>query len=132
MSGETPTEQARRIANHLLTLLPEPTRTQLVTQARAAGITWLGPTPVVYDDDEVLPPGEAAALVHRRPGDLRQWVAMGVLVRQGGGGYRVRDVYAAQAAIRARRTHRRHHPPMNDTGGAATGLPTESPPFETP
>jgi hypothetical protein len=103
--GDTPTERARRIANSLLALLPDDERPMWAARAHALGETWLGETLLRWSVDDVVTPGEAAALVHRSTADLRKWVQRGVLARTGKG-YRVGDVIDASAAVRASRATR--------------------------
>ena len=103
--GDTPTERARRIANSLLMLLPADERPVWTARAHAIGETWLGETLVRWTADDVVPPGEAARLVHRTTADLRKWVQTGLLKRIGRG-YRVGDVLDASAQASQRRTTR--------------------------
>lgn len=103
--GDTPTERARRIANSLLMLLPADERPVWTARAHAIGETWLGETLVRWTADDVVPPGEAARLVHKTTADLRKWVQMGLLKRSGSG-YRVGDVLDAAATAQQRRAAR--------------------------
>lgn len=103
---ETPTEEARRVANYFLTLLPHEVQTLQIQRAQVAGYSWVGAVVVDVAADDVLGPSDAARLVHATSDMLRSWVRMGVLTRTGSG-YRVADVYAAQAAVTVRRQTRR-------------------------
>lgn len=103
--GDTATERARRIANSLLALLPEQERAVWTARAHAVGETWLDRNLQRWTVDDVVPPREAAGLVHATPAHLRSWVRMGVLVRTGSG-YRVGDVLDAAAAVHRRRRTR--------------------------
>lgn len=103
--GDTPTERARRIANSLLMLLPADERPVWTARAHAIGETWLGETLVRWTADDVVPPGDAARLVHRTTADLRRWVHDGLLKRVGRG-YRVGDVLDAAAGAHQRRATR--------------------------
>jgi len=100
--GDTATERARRIANSLLRLLPEDEQLTWVARAHAVGETWLGANLQRWTVDDVVPPREAAGLVHVTPAHLRAWVRMGVL-RRTGSGYRVGDVLDASAELHRRR-----------------------------
>ena len=80
--GDTPTERARRIANSLLALLPDQERDHAIRQARAVGETWLGRNLLRWTNDDVIPPGEAAGLVHATP-DLLCSCARGVATASG-------------------------------------------------
>lgn len=103
--GDTPTERARRIANSLLALLPEDERPVWAARAHALGETWLGDTLIRWSADDVVSPGEAAAIVHRTTADLRKWVQRDYLSRVGKG-YRVGDVIDAARSVRERRASR--------------------------
>lgn len=104
--GDTPVERARRIANSLLALLPAPERPMWAARAHALGETWLGEDLLRWTPDDVVTPAEAARLVHRTTADLRKWVQMGVLERNGTG-YRVSEVLDAAAEVRRLRSTRR-------------------------
>lgn len=73
VSGETAVEEARRIANHLLALLPSDARDRLTAQAQAAGMRWLGSSVLVYDDDRAVPTRVAAELVGVPESTVRRW-----------------------------------------------------------
>lgn len=103
--GESSTERARRIANSLLALLPEEERAIWAARAHAVGETWLGASLQRWTVDDVIPPREAAGLVHVTPAHLRSWIRMGVL-RRTGTGYRVKDVLDASAELHRRRQTR--------------------------
>lgn len=105
-----PAERARRIANTLLALLPDAEQETMRARAHAIGETWLGESLLRWTVDDVLPPREAAAVVHATPDKLRSWVHMGVLARVGRG-YRVGDVLDAAAEVR-RRAQSRRRPPL--------------------
>ena len=72
-TGETAVEEARRIANHLLALLPADARDRLTAQAHAAGMRWLGSSVVVYDDDRAVTTRVAAELVSVPESTIRRW-----------------------------------------------------------
>ena len=104
--GETPTEEARRIANFFLTMLPHDVQTQQIQRAQVAGYTWVGVATITVTGDDVLRPGDAARLVHVTTATLRKWVQARILSRTGSG-YRVDDLYEAQATMVERRMTRR-------------------------
>ncbi len=103
--GDTPVERARRIANSLLALLPAEDRPVWVARAHSVGEKWLGESLVRWTANDIVSPAEAARLVHRTPADLRKWIQMGVLARNGTG-YRVGDVLDAAAEVQRRRRTR--------------------------
>lgn len=103
--GDTTTQRARRIANSLLALLPAEERPVWAARAHALGETWLGESLLRWTADDVVKPAEAAQLVHRTTADLRNWVRIGVLGRNGNG-YRVGDVLDASAEIQRRHAAR--------------------------
>jgi hypothetical protein len=107
--GDTPTDRARRIANTLLALLPDDERARMTARAHALGETWLGTDLLRFTTDDLLPPRDAAAIVHATPDKLRSWVRMGVLARVGRC-YRVGDVLDAAAEVRRRAARRRTSP----------------------
>jgi hypothetical protein len=96
--GDTTTERARRVANSLLALLPPDEAAIHIATAHRLGETWLGADLQRWMIDDVVPPSEAAGLVHATPAHLRSWVRMGVLTRTGRG-YRVGDVLDASAKV---------------------------------
>lgn len=103
--GETPTEEARRIANHFLTMLPNEVQTLQIQRAQIAGYDWVGVAIVTVTGDDVLRPSDAGRLIHVTAATLRKWVQGGVIARTGRG-YRVDDLYAAKAAMIERRMTR--------------------------
>jgi hypothetical protein len=102
---ETPTEEARRVANFFLTLLPADEQARQTQRAHAGGYSWIGAAVVHVTGDDILMPSDAARLVHATADILRGWVRLGVLERTGRG-YLVKDVYAAKATIVERRATR--------------------------
>lgn len=104
--GDNATERARRIANSLLALLPAEERPVWTARAHELGETWLGETLLRWTADDVVTPREAAALIGRTTADLRWWVHIGTLKRNGKG-YRVGDVLDASHTMRTRRAAKR-------------------------
>ena len=102
--GDTPTERARRIANSLLALLPEPERDTWTAQAHAVGETWLGATLLRWSADDIITTAEAAELIHVGASTIRKWHSAGQLHAQARGRYRVGDVLDCAAARRRART----------------------------
>jgi len=95
------------VAYWLLLMLPEDERPAVVAGVHRLGETWLGERLVTWTDDDVVAPGEAAAMVAVTPDILRNWVRLGEL-RRTGSGYRARDVLDAAAAVRRRRAVRKN------------------------
>lgn len=99
--GDTPTERARRIANSLLALLPEPDRGAAIAQARAVGESWLGANLLRWDKSDVITTAEAAELLHVGAATIRKWHSLGYLPNHLG--RRGRYVVAAVLDCAARR-----------------------------
>lgn len=102
----TPTERARRIANTLLSMLPDEDQQIMIARAHAVGETWLGSTLLTYTDDSVVTTAEAAAIVYVGPSTIRKWHSLGFLRSVDRGKYVVADVVDAAAAVRNRRNTR--------------------------
>lgn len=68
-----PVERARRIANTLLTLLPEAERHLWAQRAHAVGETWLGDSLVTYTEDQAITTREAARLLCVSEDVIRRW-----------------------------------------------------------
>ena len=77
--GDTPCERARRVANSLLALLPEPDRAAAILQARAVGETWLGPDLLRWDVNDLVTTNQAAEILHVNPSTIRKWHSRGWL-----------------------------------------------------
>lgn len=106
--GDTPTERARRIANSLLALLPDPDdREHWRRRAHELGETWLGADLVRWEPDDIVSTEDAAHLVHVSPSAIRKWHSAGRLANVARGRYRVADVLDCAAEMRSRRVHRR-------------------------
>lgn len=117
--GDTPTERARRIANSLVALLPEPDRTLMIAKAHALGETWLGSSLVVHEPDETITTRDAAAMLCVGEDTIRAWATRAhpddptrpLLARVGWRGgfrtYKVADLLDAARLIRTARAERR-------------------------
>ncbi len=106
--SDTPTERARRIANNLLNLLPDPKEREFFRdKAHALGETWLGYNELAQDREDTVTTAEAAALVHVGPPTIRKWHSEGDLPHVARGRYRVGDVQDCAAEMKRRRAARR-------------------------
>ena len=103
--GDTPLERARRIANSLLALLPDPDeRAGYIAIARRFGETWLGESLVLHDDTDIVTTAEAADIAYVRPGTIRRWHSEGALSAHTRGRYvvaAVRECAEAKRKLRA-------------------------------
>jgi hypothetical protein len=105
--GETPLERARRIANSLLALMPDPDeRAGYIAIARRYGETWLGENLILHDDTDVVSTAEAADIAYVRPGTIRRWHFEGFLPSIGRGRYVVSAVRACAETKRQMRATR--------------------------
>ena len=112
---DTALERARRIANSLLSLLPEAERGVWTARAHALGETWLGERLVTYTPDQALDTHRAADLAGVPEYEIRRWAcrrhpedpARSLLPRAGRQGrqqtYLARNVLDAAAAVRRTR-----------------------------
>ena len=117
--GDTTRDRARRIANSLLSLVPEQQRDAIVSQAHRYGETWLGHDEVTADPDSYVSGADAADLVAVSPATIRQWAATehpgvpGRMLlprgpfRQRERTYLVRDVLSAAGTVRRARHAKR-------------------------
>lgn len=106
--GDTALDRARRIANSLLVLLPEPDREQHVATAHQLGETWLGGDLLRWTVDDIVSTAVAAGIVHVQPPTIRKWHSERCgLPNCGRGRYRVGDVLDYAALKRARRVEQR-------------------------
>lgn len=102
--GDTALDRARRIANSLLALLPEPERERHRATAHQLGETWLGGDLLRWTVNDIVTTAEAAGLLHVLPSTIRKWHSEpGGLPNRGRGRYRVGDVLDYAATKRARR-----------------------------
>jgi len=103
--GDTPLERARRIANSLLALMPDPDeRAGYIAIARRFGETWLGESLVLHDDTAIVTTAEAADIAYVRPGTIRRWHSEGALSAVSRGRYvvaAVRECAEAKRRLRA-------------------------------
>lgn len=97
--GDTQLQRARLIANSLLHYLSPEDQADMVARAHALGQTWLGPTEITFDNEDVVPTSTAARIVHVTAKTIRSWQYRGKLQPVTPGHYRVCDVLSA-----ARRT----------------------------
>jgi hypothetical protein len=118
--GDTALDRARKLANNLLTLLPEQIQQRAVSRAHVMGETWLGGGLSVVDEADELTTEQASGLVAVSTDVIRKWACTPhpepghggpLLPRFGYRGrqrtYLARDVLAAAGAVRRAREQRR-------------------------